>query len=401
MDKLLGPFEDSNVTWHVTVTIKHRPMPNDYDVIVLGLGAMGAAACDRLARRGLNVLGVEQFDLAHDCGSSHGRSRVIRKAYFEDPRYVPLLHATYDLWHALERETGESLFHRVGVLNLGPPDHPCIAGVQRSVNEHGLAHEVLDAPAVRRRFPAFTNIDGCVGLFEADAGYLVPEQCIQLLARSAMQRGATLRTNTRVSDFESVADGVVVQIDGAELRANALILTAGPWLPAIVPELNLPLKIERQVQLWFDPQDAALFAPPNLPAFIHFTGDRAYYGIPTDGRAGVKISRHHGGTITDPDRIVRTPQPADEVDVRDYIRSHLPAADGPLRDARVCMYTNTPDDHFILDRHPTQRGIWVAGAFSGHGFKFAPVVGEVLADWITTGVTAHPVGLFAIDRFRS
>lgn len=387
---------------------------------------MGAAACYHLAQRGLRVVGLEQFDLCHDRGSSHGRSRVFRKAYFEDPRYVPLLHEAYAAWGRLERETGQTLLNFVGCLNIGRPDHPCLRGVRASVTQHGLAHEVLSAEEVRRRHPAFEPPPDHVAVYEADAGYLCPEDCVRAMAVLARRAGAELRERTVVRNWRVMksmgASGATVRVetDNGPIEAGALIITAGPWLPSVAVELGLPLTVERQVQAWFAPKEPARFAPRKMPVFIHFLdGDAAagaddanmpgasavnlagaFYGI-CDHGDGVKIARHHGGAATTTDAVDRAVHLADEADIRRYIRAHMPTADGPLRDAKVCLYTNTPDDHFVIDRHPSHKNVFIAGGFSGHGFKFAPVVGKALADLVTTGHSRLPGELFAIGRFAT
>lgn len=407
---------------------------------------MGAAACYHLARRGLRVVGLEQFDLCHDRGSSHGRSRVFRKAYFEDPRYVPLLHEAYEAWGRLEGEIGQTLLNFVGCLTIGRPDHPCIRGVRASVAQHGLAHEVLSAEEVRRRHLAFEPPPDHVAVYEAGAGYLCPEDCIRAMADLARRAGAELRERTVVRSWLALkpvgAGGAAVRVetDNGPIEAGALVMTAGAWLPCIAAELDLPLTVERQVQAWFAPKEPARFAPGKMPVFIHFLDDDsaaggaapdestvgksklthspigsgvgdtnmsrssdanlagAFYGICDHGH-GVKIARHHGGAATTADAVDRAVHPADEADIRRYIRAHMPMADGPLRDAKVCLYTNTPDDHFVIDRHPSHKNVFIAGGFSGHGFKFAPVVGEALADLVATGRSPLPGELFAIGRF--
>jgi len=375
-------------------------MDRTYDVIVCGLGVMGSAACWQLARRGLTVLGLERFDIPHTLGSSHGRSRVIRKAYFEDPRYVPLLHRAYELWHELEAAAEQELFVRTGCLNLGPADHPCVRGILESVRQHRLPYEVMSADEVRRRFPAIRPAEHDIAVYEADAGFLRAEGCVRALADQARAAGAELRTNERVAGWNADDRRVAVRTDGGEHTARSLVLTAGPWLPVLAADLRLSLRVERQVPIWFRPLAPERFSVGRLPVFIHFLDDRAYYGIPDDGRSGVKIARHHGGATVDPETVDRTCTADDEADVRGYIRRHLPEADGPLLDATVCLYTNTPDRHFLIDRHPQQSNVLIAGGFSGHGFKFAPVVGSVLADLATAGRTDLPIDPFRIERLR-
>jgi sarcosine oxidase len=300
-------------------------------------------------------------------------------------------------------------------------DHPAIQGVQRSAHEHTLPHEVLNADEIRRRWPAFKCHDADIGIHEKDAGFLLPERCIAAHLQLADRCGADLRHNVRVQSWRSDGANAVIQTDAGAFECKHLILTAGPWLPELLADLRLPLRVERQVQLWFEPRDPARFTPERMPIFIHFVEDRAYYGIPiapgeTPGHAcsgllgggcppaydrAVKIARHHGGLTTTAASVDRSVNAQDEADVRDYLRRYIPEADGPLVASKVCLYTNTPDDHFIIDRHPRHENVLIAGGFSGHGFKFAPLVGEMMADMVTTGRSQHPIDFFSIARFTA
>jgi len=378
------------------------------DVLVVGVGGMGAAALAHLASRdrGLEVVGVEQDDVPSARGSSAGETRVIRKAYAEDPRYVPLLVRAYALWGELEARSGERLFERVGCLNLGPVDHAAIRGVRESVARHGLPHEVLDADAVRARFAVVPRA-GDVGVFEQDAGFLRPSACTAAHARWAQSRGAELRTHARVTELDVRAASVVARLDdGAAIEADHAVVSAGPWL-ASAPALRgvaraLRLAVGRQAQLWFEPAAPEAARPPKLPAFIHFTERGAFYGIPPDDAhpsPAVKVCRHHGGEATSADALDRALRPADEADVRRYVREHLPAADGPLVRSHVCMYTNTPDEHFVVGTLPGAPHVVVLGGFSGHGYKMASVVGEIAADLVVSGRSAFDLGMFSPARF--
>jgi sarcosine oxidase len=379
-----------------------------YDVLVVGVGGMGAAALAHLAApaRGLAVVGVEQDEVPSARGSSAGETRVIRKAYAEDPRYVPLLVRAYDLWRELEARSGERLFERVGCLNLGPAEHAAIRGVVESVARHGLPHEVLDADGVRARFAVVPRA-GDVGVFEEDAGFLRVFACTQAHARWAVASGAELRTGVRVTELDVHASGVTARLDdGTTIDAGHAVVSAGPWL-ASAPALRgvaraLRLAVERQVQLWFDPAAPEAVRPPRLPAFIHFVEGGAYYGIPPDDAhpsPAVKVCRHHGGETTTADAVDRALRPADEADVRAYVRAHLPAADGPLVRSHVCMYTNTPDEHFVVGALPDAPHVVVLGGFSGHGYKMASVVGEIAADLVVSGRSAFDLGMFSPARF--
>jgi len=376
-----------------------------HDVLVLGLGGMGAAALAHLAARGLSVVGVDQDALPSLRGSSVGETRVIRKAYAEDPRYVPLLVRAYELWGELEARARRRLFARVGCLNLGPPAHPAIRGVLESVERHGLPHRRLVDDEVRARFSVVPQA-GDLGVFEEDAGYLAVEACTEAHLAWATASGAALR-QARVTALDVSASSVRATLDdGSSLAADRAVVAAGPWLasaPAF-QELarDLPLVVERQVQLWFQPTDPAAARAPALPAFIHFVDGGPFYGIPLDDShptPAVKVCRHHGGTQTTADTLDRAVSPGDEATVRAYVRTHLPAADGPLLRSRVCMYTNTPDEHFVVGPLSRAPHVVVLGGFSGHGYKMAPVIGEIAADLAQHGRSAFDLGMFAPERF--
>jgi sarcosine oxidase len=372
-----------------------------YDVLVLGVGGMGAAAVAHLASRGLRVLGVEQDAVPSERGSSVGETRVIRKAYAEDPRYVPLLVRAYELWQKLEERAGQRLFERTGCLNLGAPDHPAVRGVLESASLHGLQHERLEDEQVRARF-GIVPVPGDVGVFEQDAGYLRVEACTAAHAAWARQLGAEIRTRTRVSSLDLGAGSVRATLqDGSTVVADKVVVSAGAWLAGdALREVarGMPLGVERQVQLWFDPRPAA----SSLPAFIHFVPGGPFYGIPPDAThaaPAVKVCRHHGGDVTRADALDRVVRPEDEATVRAYVRAHLPAADGSLLRARVCMYTNTPDEHFVVGRLARAPHVVVLGGFSGHGYKMASVMGEVAADLVERGESAFDLGMFSPERF--
>lgn len=381
-----------------------------FDVLVVGVGGMGAAALAHLAERGLTVVGVEQDDVPSTRGSSHGDTRVIRKAYFEDPRYVPLIQRSYELWGELEQRAGEQLLHRTGCLNIGPIDHPAIVGVRASVDRHGLAHSILDAVEIRSRFPALVPSPTDIGVFEEDGGFLRVEACTRAHARWAVARGAVLLTGRRVTALTIAPHDIRATLDdGIEIRARSVIVSAGAWL-ATSPALRavaagLPLSVERQVQLYFRPHEAVPMTPPALPAFIHFDAERAFYGVPLHGENGeepaLKVCRHHGGEPADPDTLDRESRDSDVEPVRAFMREHLPGGDGPLLRARVCMYTNTPDQTFVIGRLAAMENVVVLGGFSGHGFKMASVIGEIAADLTTTGRSAFDLELFRPERARS
>ena len=375
-----------------------------YDVIVVGLGAMGSATTYELARRGAKVLGLEAFTPAHQLGSSGGRSRIIRLAYFEHPDYVPLLRAAWDGWHELERLTGEELLIETGGLYAGRVGSEVLDGALKSARRHGLPHHLLDADAVGRRFPALQLDQDMAAVHEPRAGLLVPETCIETQLRLAVDHGAELHFDERVTSWRGAGDGLVVTTVNGTYQASRLVVAAGAWLPRLLPDLAPLLRVERNVLFWFEPVETPeLLAPDRLPVYlVEMDADHTYYGFPTLAGQGVKVARHHGGRSADsvdPDRLDRQVRPADEQTVRDFCARHLPAANGRLLETRVCMYTNTPDDHFIIDFAPSDRRVVVASPCSGHGFKFSNVVGRICADLAADGGTDFEIGFLSLKRF--
>jgi len=372
------------------------------EVIVVGLGAMGSATLLELARRGHRVTGIDRFTPPHTNGSSHGRSRIIREAYFEDPRYVPLVQRAYQRWQALEDEGSVTIFRQTGGLMLGNPASAVVRGALASARDHGLAHEVLDAEAIRRRFPAFRLQDSEIGVFEPRAGTLDPELAIATALRLARRHGAELRLGETFRAWRSDGEGVEVVTDAGTLRAGHLVLAVGPWAPEIVGELALPFVVQRNLLFWFTPvAHPEHFGPGALPVFIHETAPgEAWYGFPDVGD-GVKVARHHHGETTTPAALRRTVTDAELTAMRSILRAHMPDADGPLRETAACMYTTVPDDHFVIDTHPASRAVTVASPCSGHGFKFASAIGEGLADMATGRPVAFDRSLFALARFAA
>jgi len=376
-------------------------MSNSPDVIVIGLGGMGTAAAWQLARRGARVLGVEQFPLGHDRGSSHGHTRIIRQAYYEHPAYVPLVRRAFQGWYELEQRQGIHLLTSCPCLTLGPPQGELITGVRRSAAEHGLPIEELTADEVTRRYPAFRLDTGAelTGVVEHTAGFLYVDACVSAMAEEARRLGATLRDNETVLGWEQAAGEVVVHTTAGCYTANKLVVTAGPWAGRLLGAWGASLRVMRQVVQWLEPADAALFRRDRFPIFIADTPGGVFYGLPAVDRRGLKVAQHYGAPeLPGPEAVQRTLSPADEQQVRGFISTYLPGSDGPCRAASVCLYTLTPDRHFIIDRHPDAAEVVLATGFSGHGFKFAPVVGEILADLVEIGQTAWPIELFRIAR---
>ncbi len=377
-------------------------MANTYDVIVVGLGAMGSATLHQLSRRGLRVLGLEQFTPAHARGSSHGKSRIIREAYFEDPRYVPLVQHAYTLWAELEAESGVTVFHQTGGLMIGAPDSEVVTGARLSAELHGLEHEMLSADDMRQRFPLFRVRDIDVAVHEPRAGMLAPEKAITAFVDLARRQGAEVRSDEAMLSWRAVGDGVEVTTTQGTYQAGRLVLTVGAWAGKVFAELQLPFVVQRNVLYWFDPvAHAEQFTPERFPIFIQdLEPGLAWYGFPDTGD-GVKLALHHFGETTDPDALRRTVSEGEVAFMRDVIAKHMPDANGALRESAACMYTNVPDDHFVIDVHPDHPAVIVASPCSGHGFKFSSALGELLADMATGAPAGFDISLFSLARFAT
>lgn len=375
-----------------------------YDVIVVGLGGMGSATAYQLALRGKRVLGLERHGPAHALGSSHGYSRIIRQAYFEDPAYVPLLRRAYELWEQIERESGQHLMTLTGGLMIGHPDTEVVRGSIRSAKEHHLPHEILDARDLRRRFPQFNPDDRTIALYEQKAGFVMPEASVQAHLDRAVAHGAELRFHEPVLGWQAhpVGDGVTVQTAHGEYTAARLVLAPGAWASGLL-KLDLALPVERAVLYWFAPAGGpAAFAPDRFPIYIwEVEGSASFYGFPAQHGppGGVKVAFFRTGedyqsNFCTPDTIDRTVHPHEVERMRAIIADRIPALNGPLVHATTCMYTDTADSHFVVALHPAHRQVVVASPCSGHGYKFASVMGEILADLALEGITRHPIGLF-------
>lgn len=378
---------------------------NRFDVIVAGLGAMGSATAYHLARAGRRVLGLDRWAPGHPFGSSHGDSRIIREAYFEHPMYVPILRRAYDLWRELEARSGQALLHEIGGLMIGPRDGEIVTGALRSTAEVGIAHDVFSAAEVRARYPAFHLRPGEVAVLDRRAGYLDPEACNAAHLRGAEEAGATFRFNEPVRSWLASDDGVRVDTAAGSYAADHLVLCVGARTREFLPDLALPLVVERQLLFWLEPDVAdARFDRASFPIYLYEyaepSGSSWCYGFPRLPR-GIKAAvMHHGEIVGDPDDVRRSVNDAEVAPLRRALSTLLPdLARAPVRESAVCLFTNTPDLHFVIDIHPAHPRVIVSSACSGHGFKFASAIGEIQADLVTAGRSRFDLRPFSAGRF--
>ncbi|MCH9010886.1 MAG: N-methyl-L-tryptophan oxidase [Chloroflexi bacterium] len=373
-----------------------------YDVIVVGVGGMGSAALYELAKRGQRVLGIERYGIAHDMGSSHGFTRIIRLAYYEDPSYVPLLRRAYELWRELQEVMGEQVLHITGSIDAGPPGSFTFDGSLESCRMHGIPHEVLTSAEISSRFPGYRLPSETMAVYQEDGGFLVPEKCIEGYVELAKGLGADVHTDERVLDWSATSSGVHVTTGTGKYEAERLVVTAGAWTESMLPALRGLAVPERQVLAWFEPKKPEIFQPATFPVFNVVVDEGRYYGFPEFGVPGFKVGRyHHMEEVVDPDTYDREPNPRDEALLREFTERYFPEAAGATSSMKACMFTNSPDEHFIIDRLPDAPQVTVAAGFSGHGFKFCSVVGEVLADLSLDGSTRHDIAMFRLSRFAT
>lgn len=375
-------------------------MPEHYDCIVLGLGAMGSAALDQLARRDVRVLGIERFTAAHDRGSSHGRTRMIRRAYFEHPDYVPLVDRAFRHWFDLQGELGRSLYQRTGLVVCGPAASDTVSGTLAAARKHHLPIGEVSVRDRNHRFPQFRFPDDDTVLFEEDCGFLYVEDCVRAQIDRAVASGASARFEEVVHDWSSDGGHVHVVSDRGEYTADRLVIAAGAWSSRVLRDLGLPLHVLRKVQFWFPVSPGAAAAHSHSPSFLFERPEGAFYGFPCIDAQTVKVAEHSGGHSTDPDALDRGFDPDDVRPVSRFLRACLPGVEPAPARHSVCMYTKSPDGHFIVDRHPLHQNVVLAAGFSGHGFKFAPVIGEALADLVLDGRTDLPIEFLQLDRLQ-
>ena len=369
-----------------------------YDIILAGLGAVGSSTAVHLSGRGLRVLGLDRFHPPHTMGSSHGGSRVIRETAFEHPRYVPLARRAYENWRRLEAATQTSLLHVTGVLYVGPPDGTLVAGTLASARQHGINHEVLDTVALARRYPALHDLSAAIGVYEPGAGWVDPEGAVTAALHYAAARGIELRFDEPVTRWEAARDGVRVTTTGGTYEAGRVLLSAGAWMPQLLGAAGRGLSVERQVQHWFEPVSPAGAA---LPVFIRQTGEAVFYAVPPAARpdGAIKVAVHHDGAPTTPETVRREVGSEEVAAARSLLERYVPALAGAHRASVVCLYTNSADGQFVIDRHPDHRSVVVASPCSGFGFKFASAVGEILAGMLLDGAApALDLAPFRIGR---
>lgn len=374
-----------------------------FDAIVVGLGCMGAAACLELSRRGQRVLGLERFVVGHGRGSSHGGSRIVRECYFEHSDYVPLLLACRGGWDRLEAESGERLVHRCGLLYASGPGGVVVRNSFENGRRHGVACERWTAVEAMRRFSQFRLPSDWEALFEPAAGFVRPERAVRASVRRACELGAQVREGVRVLRWSEQGGGVRVETSLGDFHAGSLLLTAGAWMPGLAAELGVALQPQRVVIAWLGPRDPAACSSERMPAwYLDRPGSSGLYGIPTASDqgepGGVKVARHGDGTQVDADQVPAV-VPWELEALRSATEGFLPCAAGSVRSGATCLYTMSPDGHFVVDRMPGCSRTFAACGFSGHGFKFMPVMGQALADLACRGETALPIGFLNAGRF--
>jgi sarcosine oxidase len=371
-----------------------------YDVIVVGVGGMGSATVYHLARRGLKVLGLEQFDIPNERGSSHGVSRIIRLAYAEHANYVPLLRRAYELWRELENRVGERLLIITGGIDAGDENSATVKGSLSSCAIHDLPYECLDATALTRRFPGYRLASGMVGVYQPDAGFLLPERCIVAHVAAAQQLGAEVHARERVISWSAEQNGIVVTTDRGTYCARKMVVTAGPWARTIVPTLQELAVPERQVMIWTQPLRPECFEVGAFPVFNMEAHEGRFYGFPVFGVPGFKLGKYHHRSerVDDLERMNRECDVEDEEVLRAGISRYFPDANGPTIAMKTCLFTNSPDEHFILDLLADCPQVAVAAGFSGHGFKFCSVIGEIMAELILDGCARLDIAMFRLGR---
>jgi sarcosine oxidase len=406
---LHNPLLDNYAIVNAKIQESNLNSSDEFDVIVLGVGSMGAATIADLAKRGLRVLGLEQFSISHEMGSHHGQSRIIRKAYYETPAYVPLLQRAYQNWAELEKVSGEQVYFKTGVLYAGKYDHHRMKSIHESATKYNITVDSLSKQDVQKRFPQFNIPDGHEILFEPDAGFLTPEKAILLYAEQALKNGAIIKTQEGVLHWEKKRDLIFVTTKFGIYKAKKMVITAGAWASKAIASMAKILTVTRQAVGWVIPTETQKYELGNLPCWLIVDDVKpgGYYGFPVlpvgkfGGPIGLKLAHHYPGKISDPDNLDRSTNKADEADILFALNKFLPGAYKQTHTIKTCSYTNAPDKNFIIDFLPGfGTDVTVATGFSGHGFKFASVIGEVMADLVIAGKTTLPIDFLNVDRFN-
>ena len=380
---------------------------NYYDVIVSGIGSMGSAACYYLAERNIKVLGLEQFDIPHENGSHAGQTRIIRKAYYEDPAYVPLLDRAYYNWKQIEDRSGSKLYYKTGLLYHGKPDHPVIKGSILSASLNNIELNDLSVLEAQNDFPQFKLPKGFISFMEPDAGFITPEKAVITYTSEAIKKGAVIRSKEKVMEWKKEPGGLKVITDQDIYFCKKFIITAGAWSDKIIPNLKAELSVTRQTLAWLKPITKEPFELGNFPCWMLAPEDKGgvYYGFPIlpasqfDGPAGLKVAHHYPAGIADPDNVDRNISGRDIQEIRDIVSHFLPAAGNEIVAIKTCLYTNTKDENFIIDFLPDyEEEVIIACGFSGHGFKFVSVVGEILADLALEGKSGLSIDFLKLSR---
>ncbi|MBS4222918.1 N-methyl-L-tryptophan oxidase [Lederbergia citrea] len=374
----------------------------DWDVAVIGLGSMGSFAFWQLARMGIKVVGFDRYKPGHDHGAGHGESRIFRTAYGEGVEYVPLLKEARGLWRELESETDTELYVETGGTMFGPKEDDFIVTVQDSVEKYHLPHKVYEPSEAKQIYPQINFQDNQLAVFEELAGYVKPELAIETAVKRGIELGGTAFTEHPVTEIEPDTDRVTIRCGDKQIRVKRVIVSAGGWTSKLLPELNLPLSIERQVLVWYNARNPELFAPEKFPIFSRVSKGRGFYGFPSlDGKT-VKVAFHHGGEIVDhPEQVDRIIHESDLAPLTEKVKKYLPdLIPEPVR-AKTCFYTNTPDEHFVLGFAPGMPNIVLLGPMAGHGFKFAPIMGKIAAELSTNQTPSLEISMFDPSRFKN
>lgn len=380
----------------------------NFDVIVVGAGSMGSSACYHLARQGHSVLGIDQFDVPHEQGSHAGQTRIIRKAYFEHPDYVPLLETAYQNWAEMEEQSGIQLFYKTGLLYFGKANSPLISGVKNSAAKYGIEVNELSPGKLKEAFPQFDIPTDYERLIEPAAGFVTPERAIMIYLEQALKNGAIIKTRESVISYITNSSGFQLKTNQGSYACKKLILTAGAWTDQLLPEFKSRLNVTRQMIAWVKPKKQNAFEPGDFPCWTmaHPEGKGLYYGFPIlpvdqfGPPPGMKVAHHYPGNVTEPNKVNRETTQEEESNLIQFLNEFIPQGYKTTQTTKTCLYTNSPDHHFIMDLHPENKNIVIATGFSGHGFKFASAIGKIVADLAITGKTCQPIDFLGLDRFR-